>query len=388
MVQDSRELSRLGTGPLELSNVCNLVNAGTLTMASGAQIGNGGGGGTHLFTNTGTIVVPAGTATLDLYDAKFKEKKTVSIASGAELSVQQGVTDLYSTSVFEGGGTAAFGDDATVKLATGSTIGAGTDLELGPDSGFIKGTGSFVGSGTFEWTAGVMEGNLTVASPVTTSISGSVSQSGDLSLEGTTNVTSSGDLELTNGSSLSNSGSMTLLAGSTIAKGGGGALDTFTNSGSVQITGASFAVDNYMQTAGSTTLAGGTITTSGEMQLTGGALDGAGTIDGSVDNAATVDPATSAALQITGDYTQEATGALDIELTGAAVGKFGQLTVTGAAALDGILAISEGGGYSPPHGQTFKVVTYGSETGQFSTLDGSPAYAVTYGSSAAKVVFS
>ena len=61
---------------------------------------------------------------------------------------------------------------------------------------------------------------------------------------------------------------------------------------------------------------------------------------------------------------------------------------TGAAELGGTLAISEGGGYMPPHGKTFKIVTYGSETGEFSTLDGSPAYTVTYESTDAKVVFS
>ena len=188
-----------GTGPVGLSNNAVLDNNGTLTMADGSQIGTGDGGPTHVVTNTGTIDVPSGTATMYLYDAKFKEKGTVSIASGATLTVQDGVMDFYPTSDISGGGTLDVDSSGVAKLATGTTIGAGSTIELG-DSGWFKGTGRFGGSGAFEWTGGIMEGDLTVAHTISTTIGGSTGESlindgqpgsGTLTLDGPTSVLAS-----------------------------------------------------------------------------------------------------------------------------------------------------------------------------------------------------
>ena len=79
--------------------------------------------------------------------------------------------------------------------------------------------------------------------------------------------------------------------------------------------------------------------------LNGGTLAGSGTVDGSVtNNGGTVAPGGSPGiLTITGSYTQGAGGTLRIEIDGLTVGtEYDRLAVTGAASLDGTLAIVHG----------------------------------------------
>ena len=102
----------------------------------------------------------------------------------------------------------------------------------------------------------------------------------------------------------------------------------------------------------------------------GGSLEiidgGSFTTAGDLDNAGTIDLA-AGTLNVAGNYTQEASGAYDVGVGGLAAGsQFGQLNVTGLATLDGALGVSLINGYSPPQGDSYPILTFGSVTGNFS----------------------
>ena len=100
-------------------------------------------------------------------------------------------------------------------------------------------------------------------------------------------------------------------------------------------------------------------------------LSGTGTVTANVQNAAMLDMGASVGiLTITGSYTQLPAGQLTARLGGLSAGtQYDQLTVTGAASLDGTLALVLVSGYTPATGDTFTVLTCTSETGSF-TIDG------------------
>jgi hypothetical protein len=78
----------------------------------------------------------------------------------------------------------------------------------------------------------------------------------------------------------------------------------------------------------------------------------------SLDNQGTLLPGFSpGTLQVTGDYTQYPSAALEIELAGRLPGQWDVLAVKGAATLDGTLSVSPLGGFTPVVGDRFAIVT-------------------------------
>ena len=71
-----------------------------------------------------------------------------------------------------------------------------------------------------------------------------------------------------------------------------------------------------------------------------------------------------ARFNISGNYTQESTGAYDVAVGGLAAGsQFGQLNVTRQASLDGALSVSLINGYTPPQGDSYPILTFGTGAG-------------------------
>ena len=158
-----------------------------------------------------------------------------------------------------------------------------------------------------------------------------------------------------------------------------------TNSGTVLIgPGADLSVGgNYIQTAGATQLDSGQLTAIGLVDLEGGVLGGTGTVNANVLNNAEVDagqPGSPGLLTILGDYTQTAGGVLVVEIGGPNTGTdFDQINVTGQATLDGTLTVNLTGGFVPNSGDSFQVLTFGSGTGVFATVNGDgPLFAASY----------
>src|SRR5262249_18441856 len=71
----------------------------------------------------------------------------------------------------------------------------------------------------------------------------------------------------------------------------------------------------------------------------------------------------------TGTYTQTSTGAINIELSGLNTTQFDRLAVSGAASLAGTLNVTTLGGFLPNIGDTFRVLTFASHTGDFDTYN-------------------
>jgi hypothetical protein len=72
-------------------------------------------------------------------------------------------------------------------------------------------------------------------------------------------------------------------------------------------------------------------------------------------------------FSIQGDYYQGSTGVLEMGLGGVAAGQYDVLAVSGKAFLGGTLLTSAVNGYSPAAGDSFKLISYKSRTGEFTT---------------------
>lgn len=116
---------------------------------------------------------------------------------------------------------------------------------------------------------------------------------------------------------------------------------------------------------------GSSLTVSGSFTHSG-TLKGGGTlVNANFTNGGIVAPGTSPGmLSLTGNY-NNSTGTLSMELGGASVAgtDYDQFAVSGAATLSGTLKVSLINGFTPAHGAQFTLMTYGSKTGTFATLD-------------------
>jgi YD repeat-containing protein len=138
----------------------------------------------------------------------------------------------------------------------------------------------------------------------------------------------------------------------------------------------------YVQTAGTTTLAGGTL--DADVEIQGGALAGVGAVTRSLTNAAQVTVGDPLGQLAVGDFTQTATGALNVEVGGTAPGSgYSQLVVSGTGVLNGALNATISSGFTPVVGDSFQVLTAPTVINTFSaftapTLAGQQSLQVNY----------
>ncbi|MEQ8659551.1 MAG: VPLPA-CTERM sorting domain-containing protein, partial [Gammaproteobacteria bacterium] len=125
------------------------------------------------------------------------------------------------------------------------------------------------------------------------------------------------------------------------------------------------SVDDYRQTAGTTSVLSVFDIASRTLVVDGGVLTGGGTIIGDVaNNAGIVAPGNSpGTLTIDGDYAQGAAATLLIEIAGFA--DFDVLAVSGSAQLGGELAVSLAAGYLPGVGASFDILLANDINGVF-----------------------
>ncbi|MDQ3815735.1 MAG: hypothetical protein M3347_17615 [Armatimonadota bacterium] len=146
------------------------------------------------------------------------------------------------------------------------------------------------------------------------------------------------------------------------------------NTGSVELQSGTLSFTcNYAQSSGSTMLDGGNLETSGTLNITGGTLEGTGSITGNViNNGGNVKPGHSPGIiTINGNYTQTASGILDMEIGGLIPGTgHDQMIVNGEAFLDGTLNVIKYNGFLLNDGDNVQLMTYYGDTGQFTTVNG------------------
>ncbi|MBI1926944.1 T9SS type A sorting domain-containing protein [Candidatus Poribacteria bacterium] len=315
------------------------------------------------------------------------------------------------------GGTYTFNTGTTFtgtgsNQVTGTVILNGTltsqNLALG---GTMMGTGTI--TGTFTWRSGTMSGPgaLTIPAGSTMNFGGALFGGAldgyTLNNAGTVTLTTPYGLGLailvTNGAIFNNQPTGTFDVqgsgganfeytgvGTTPAFNNAGTFKSqaetffagipFNNTGTVDVQNGRlyFITGDYTQAAGTTRIRGGRLDATNTINIQGGTLEG-GTILANVSNAGQVNPAGTSpgSLYITGNYTQTATGSLNVELEHP-LNAFDQLNISGIATLNGTLNISLINGFVPKIGDSYQIITYGSRNGTFATVTGSGLFDVIY----------
>jgi len=349
------------SGILSFNGNATQNSSGTFSATAGNSVGfTMTGGTTHNITGT---INGAGTF--------FVNGGTVSVNTGATYAPA-------ATSM--AGGTLALnidGTTATLAIASGGRAGSGTLTVSGLftwTGGTLDGGGRTVANGGMTWSTGdrlFRDHTLDNNGPATW-IGGNMQggQGGVLNnlANGVFDVQGAFLWVLNQGgaaNSINNSGTFKKTAGAgTLTLN----LSAFNNAQSVVCSAGTLNIGApYTQTAGSTILDNANFQSNNTINIQAGILGGVGTVIGNVNNAGTARPGASPGiLTITGNFTQTASGTLDIEIGGPTVStQYDRLVVSGVANLAGTLRLRLANGYVPPLATTFVIVTYASHVGIF-----------------------
>jgi hypothetical protein len=393
-----------GPGSLQLGGL-----GGTHTLSSGSQIilrdvvlANGT---THLhglYNLTGTTTVSSGTHTYHEDAHVSGIGQTFTLANGT-VTIQTG-TPLGMKVFNQSGGTFTVAGGKNVSITSYSL-----------SSGILSGDGNVTVSGMFVWTGGTMENAGITHSSGEMQITGSgtkwlndsrtLRNGGDGIFSGTGQIRTNGlsTFETLSGAMFDAQGDVKFdqvgqqyihfnNAGTFVKSAGSGTTTMevdFNNTGTLEVrTGTLLFTRSFIQTAGTTALLGGNLRTTQILDIQGGTLSGSGTITGDVSNGGQISPGLSVGiLTIGGDYTQTAMGELQIDIGGLSPSAdFDRLSITGTATLAGALQVSLINGFLPLLGNTFQIVSYAFNDGNFDTTNypslGDLGWSISYGSTA------
>jgi hypothetical protein len=361
-------------GGIASGNTISIASSGTMTIDSGTL------SNTTLTNNGSLTITGTGTSTFNSV-----------IINNAGMTTWNATADLLlnNPSAFNNQAAGSFfaGSDHNID----SQAGAGATFN---NAGFFDKSNSAVGVTTTITSNVTFSNTGTVAIPFNNTVAinnfpavaagtlgGNYQLSGNLTINtGATISTLTGNILLQGANAkIMNGGGMPLLANATSSSGilslsGGAALSVtgpFSTSGSFGVdTGASFTV-----TSGNFTIASsGTASLDGAMlNVPAGIITNNGfffggnsaTVTGSLTNAGTLSVNTDQILHISGNFTQTSAGNYDPSITSPT--DFGVLDVSGTATLDGTLFIVPS--YTPATGDTWKLLTYTSHSGQFATVN-------------------
>ena len=422
---NARTLNNFGTATD--NTTVTLTNAAVINNDSGATwnlANNVSGSGTDTFNNFGTLQQASGAA--NVLGVSFDNNGLVSVQSGS-LNLARGGTDsgiydvsagatlIFSSGVrlltvgstVRGAGNLSVAGSAPEIIEGGFTltgavnIGAGGVLSLAPS---VNGNGSVTLSTFTLTTGGTLAGGAVTVTGATTITGGAITSLSLINLQGATTLsgvetldggtlnlfgttTGSATLQLFNGVVINNesSGNWNLPGNDSIAGTG-----TVNNFGTLvtSTAGESAVIGVPLNNSGTVTLASNSTLTVGSFVQTAGTLSGGGTIIGNVViNGGVVSPGFSpGTLTIQGNYTQNGNGALNVEIDGTTAGsQYSVLAVSGAATLGGTLNITQTSGFAPPPNALFQIMTAGTVSGTFATVNGlrtnnGERFAVQYGS--------
>jgi len=349
-------LNQSGTSPTFSNTGTILIAAGrTFTLSGGVLTNLSGGtlsGGTYDIAGTfqfpgAAITTNAATIVLDGPGAQMVDEANKNAlatfaanAAGGSFTVQDGQD--FATPV-------AFGNAGVLVVGAGSRFTAAGGL-----TNFASGTltgGTFVVAGILRFPGADIRTNAAA-----------------LVLDGpAARITDLADNDaLANFAANAAAGSFAIQNGSSLTVG------AFSNAGSLIIgSGSTFpAAGDYTQNSGDTILAtGASLASGGTVNILAGRLSGSGTIIGNVVNAGQFNPV--GILTIRGNYTQTASGTLNIQIGGTTAGTdYDQLIVTGLTMLDGTLNVSVVNGFMPNLDDRFQILIFGSRTGDFAAENG------------------
>jgi fibronectin-binding autotransporter adhesin len=364
-------------GTLQLQGGLSFAPPGTLTL-NGSGFGGAGalhsaGGdnawdGNIILGSTAAVAADAGT-TLTLNGVLSGSISSNLQADGDGTIVLTGTnTNFLGCTEVQSGFLALENATALGPVTKGMTVDSGATLQLvgGIDYGqkplILNGTGVGGTAGALENVSGgntwegpvVLDSDATIKSDAGSTLTDhvqignegynlTVDGSGDVNLDttisGAGGLTKDGSGTLTLGGSTPN-----LYTGATVVK--DGTLNLAKVAGVDAITGAGLTIDKD------------------------GTLTGSGTMDTSVTNSGVVSPGGAdsvGTLVITGNYTQNPGGTLDMEL--ASKKAFDQLMIQGAAGFDGTLNLGLLNGFEPAPGDLFPILTFSSFSDKFGTIN-------------------
>ena len=205
-------------------------------------------------------------------------------------------------------------------------------------------------------------GDITLSSIASKTVTLTVT-SGMLVNQGTINVEPGSGGARTISVQLDNGGTVNFRTAATLGRAGA----DHTNSGNFNINGATVTVTGNTLT----NTPGGTISGTGRLNVSGVVFTNNGTVSPGL---------SSGILNLSGDYSQGASGSVGIEIGGLTAGTgFDRLNVTGNATLDGALSVGLTGGFVPISGDSFRVLSFGSGSGGFAAInDEDPSDGVSF----------
>ncbi len=365
----------------------NAGSAGTVTVDGAGSTWTNNGTFDVGFSGNGTLnITNGGTVTVTGFDARIAEQATSTssvIVDGSgstwtianELDVARNGTGTLTiqnggTVNMTGSGRAAIGVNAgsngtAIVDGAGSTWTDSADLWVGGDNGGPGGTGllRIQNGGTVNVT-----GNMTVWSTGTLEVGSYVLNAPNLNFDGATLRTVASTNFINNatigsgGVTVDDDGFVSTLSG------------VFTGPGGLtKIGDGTIIISNANTYTGDTNINAGTLQVDGSITSNtfvnaGGTLSGIGTITGNVTNSGNVSPGDSpGTLTITGNYTQNSTGTLTIEVASETAHDL--LQVGGAAGLDGTLQILKLDNFAIHAGDKIIILSAGGGVnGQFATV--------------------
>jgi hypothetical protein len=322
-------------------------DAGTLTANGTLRLA---GGGTFNMTG-GTLANPG---SFQCYDGAFNHSGGTIV--GNHLYLVRCATDLTSEEAVTG--SYILSGQSILKaraLQPGQEVwvrgdGTGGHTLVTAPNGFVNG-----GRLRLESANGGYQTDLTLTEGAITNLAGGVIE---------VNPGAGGSRNLT--ADVRNAGTVNINYNTRFGRADG----VFLNEGQVTVAeGWSFNLaGSYAQVDGATWLNGGRLVPAGAVSLQGGGLFGVGTVVANVTSSGRISPGASVGtITIQGNYTQNAAGSLDVEIT--APSEYDQLVVTGSATLAGRLRVTLPTGFTPTNGQAFLVLTAAAVQGLFTTVD-------------------
>jgi fibronectin-binding autotransporter adhesin len=380
------------------------------SSAGGATITTNNGGLTEfidtstgaqarLITNAGGIVDISGLSSTGTTAGSIEGSGIYALGSKT-LSV--GLNNLSTTvsgNLTDGGGSGGVGG-ALIKVGTGTLSLTGTNIYSGGTS-FDRGvvavnSDSNLGTGSLSFNGGTLEalaagGGITSSKAVTLNAGGGTfladantrsTLSGTIIGPGSLTQTGGGTLILSGTNTYS--GGTTIGAGATLQLGNGGTNGTivgnvvdngvlaFNRSNTLSFGGVISGAGSVEQSGSGTTVLSGTNTYSGGTIMNAGTLTvnnaqalGLGNV---VVNGGTLG-ADPQAINVKGNYTQNAGGTLQLQLGGAGPGQYDSLNVSGHAALGGTLQLISLNGFQPTSTERLTLVSAsGGISGKFADL--------------------
>ena len=371
---------RAGSGGSRLVRA-RIDNRGVMELGAATVMDKGGVD--HL--NSGTINISGGNLTLSQSSTSptFTNTGPINVLPGRKLIINNGTFSTSAPGIVTGGGiietnsvTVNFNGGAITQtpVLKSSTLNIGNGVMTGGAVFTMRGGGNNL-SGTIRVNQSLVIQGHNVTGAVSVTASSGITNRGRIVLEsvgngqpvtltvngGTLVNAETGDIEVRAGSGgsrliraqIDNRGTFNVGANTTVGR-----------SGAAHINDGSMIIDNAAVTVTGTTLT----------NVPGGTISGAGTLNVSgvsFTNNGRVSPGLSpGVLNLTGNYTQNPTGALDIEIGGLVAGAgFDEFNVSGSAVLSGTLNINLVPGFVPVSGDDFRVLTVLVRIGQFGIIN-------------------